>query len=82
MPSPLLLSPPLLFTYYLLTLTILDSVRVADKKNVEDFVSPVIYKGQESAEIDVAFLQVDGTVTVDLAESGTHCFESSPVILV
>ena len=45
-------------------------MRVADKNNVEDFVSPVIYKGQESSEIDVAFLQVDGTVTVDLAESG------------
>ena len=42
------------------------SVRVADKNNVEDFVSPVIYKGAESKEIDVAFLQVDGTCTVDV----------------
>jgi len=38
-------------------------VRVADKSNVEDFVAPVIYKGHESEEIDVAFLQVRGTVT-------------------
>lgn len=46
------------------------AVRVADKNNKEDFVAPVIYKGQESEEVDVAFLQVDGTVTVQAGQAG------------
>ena len=46
------------------------AVRVADKNNKEDFVAPVIYKGQESDEVDVAFLQVDGTVTVQAGQAG------------
>jgi len=45
-------------------------VRVADKNNNEDFVAPVIYKGHESSEIDVAFLQVDGTATVTQGQTG------------
>jgi len=44
-------------------------VRVADKTNNEDFVAPVIYKGNESEEIDVAFLQINGTVTANSGAS-------------